>query len=77
MLSSDKVSLRVMETFLQSARFKFFSQFDILESKYNSSYAAGDPMPIPAWIYITAAGMLALSLAAYFRNKGSKKQKSI
>jgi hypothetical protein len=36
MLSSDKLSLRVMETFLQSARFKSFSQFDILESKYNS-----------------------------------------
>ena len=36
MLSSDKLSLRVMETFLQSASFKSFSQFDILESKYNS-----------------------------------------
>jgi len=33
------------------------------------SYAAGDPMPIPAWIYITAAGMLTLSLVAYFRSK--------
>lgn len=31
------------------------------------SYAAGDPIPIPAWIYITAAGMLILSLVAYFR----------
>ncbi|HTN06207.1 cytochrome c biogenesis protein [Agriterribacter sp.] len=41
------------------------------------SYAAGDPMPVPAWIYITAAGMLILSLVAYFRNKGRKKQKSI
>jgi cytochrome c-type biogenesis protein CcsB len=41
------------------------------------SYAAGDPIPIPAWIYITAAGMLILSLAAYFGSKGSKKQKSI
>ncbi len=41
------------------------------------SYAAGDPMPVPAWIYITAAGMLILSLTAYFRNKGRKKQKSI
>ena len=39
------------------------------------SYAAGDPMPVPAWIYITAAGMLILSLTAYIRNKGSKKQK--
>jgi cytochrome c-type biogenesis protein CcsB len=41
------------------------------------SYAAGDPMPIPAWIYITAAGMLTLSLVAYFRNKANKKQKAI
>jgi cytochrome c-type biogenesis protein CcsB len=41
------------------------------------SYAAGDPIPIPAWIYITAAGMLILSSVAYFRNTGSKKQKLI
>ncbi|HWI91052.1 MAG TPA: cytochrome c biogenesis protein CcsA [Flavisolibacter sp.] len=32
------------------------------------SYAAGDPIPVPAWIYITASGMLILSLVAYFRN---------
>jgi hypothetical protein len=37
------------------------------------SYAAGDPMPVPAWIYITAAAMLLLSGLAYFRNKGSKR----
>jgi hypothetical protein len=36
------------------------------------SYAAGDPMPIPGWIYITAAGMFILSCVAYFRNKGNK-----
>ena len=36
MLGSDKLSLRVMETFLQSAKFKSFSQFDILDSRYNS-----------------------------------------
>ncbi|MEO6948306.1 MAG: cytochrome c biogenesis protein CcsA [Ginsengibacter sp.] len=41
------------------------------------SYAAGDPMPVPAWIYITAAAMLILSLVAYYRNKGFKKQKLI
>jgi cytochrome c-type biogenesis protein CcsB len=41
------------------------------------SYAAGDPMPVPAWIYITAAGMLLLSLVAYFRNSGSRKQKLV
>lgn len=37
------------------------------------SYAAGDPMPIPAWIYITAASMLLLSITAYFGNSRSKK----
>ena len=36
MLNSDKLSLRVMETFLQSAKFKSFSNYDILEGKYNS-----------------------------------------
>lgn len=36
MLNSDKMSLRVMETFLHSAQFKSFSQFDILDGKYNS-----------------------------------------
>jgi hypothetical protein len=36
MLNSDKLSLRVIETFLQSAQFKSFSGYDILESKYNS-----------------------------------------
>ncbi|WP_417370589.1 cytochrome c biogenesis protein CcsA [Gelidibacter japonicus] len=39
------------------------------------SYAAGDPIPIPAWIYITAAGMLLLTLVAYIRNKANKKSK--
>lgn len=33
------------------------------------SYAAGDPIPVPVWIYITAAAMTILSLVAYFRNK--------
>jgi Transposase DDE domain len=36
MLGSDKLSLRVMETYLQSAKFKAFSDYDILEGKYNS-----------------------------------------
>jgi hypothetical protein len=36
MLNSEKMSLRVMETFLQSAQFKSFSRYDILEGKYNS-----------------------------------------
>jgi len=41
------------------------------------SYAAGDSIPVPPWIYITAAGMLILSLTAYFRNKASNKHKLI
>lgn len=36
------------------------------------SYAAGDPMPIPAWIPITAISMLALSIVSYFGNKRYK-----
>jgi hypothetical protein len=36
MLNSERLSLRVMETFLQSARFKSFSHYDILDSRYNS-----------------------------------------
>ena len=36
MLNSDKVSLRVMETYLHSAQFKFFTGYDILDSRYNS-----------------------------------------
>ncbi len=41
------------------------------------SYAAGDPIPIPAWIYITAVGMLILSSVAYFRNEANKNKKSL
>jgi hypothetical protein len=36
MLGSDKLSLGVMETYLQSAKFKSFAQFDILDGNYNS-----------------------------------------
>jgi hypothetical protein len=36
MLNSDKLSLRVMEAFLTSAKFKSFSERDELDSKYNS-----------------------------------------
>jgi len=36
MLNSNKLSLRVMETFLHSAKFKSFTHYDILEGKYNS-----------------------------------------
>ncbi|HUH47607.1 MAG TPA: cytochrome c biogenesis protein CcsA, partial [Arenibacter sp.] len=37
------------------------------------SYAAGDPIPVPAWIYIALAGMLILSFTAYFKNKMNNK----
>lgn len=36
MLGSEKLSLRVMETYLHSAKFKSFSGYDILDGKYNS-----------------------------------------
>lgn len=36
MLSADKLSLRVMESFLASAKFKSFSEQDSLDSKFNS-----------------------------------------
>lgn len=36
MLNSEKLSLRIMESFLQSAQFKSFSHFDIIDGKYNS-----------------------------------------
>lgn len=36
MLNSDNLSLRVMESFLSSAKFKSFSEQDSLESKFNS-----------------------------------------
>lgn len=36
MLHSNKLSLRVMETYLQSANFKSFTGYDILDGKYNS-----------------------------------------
>ncbi|MDY3528803.1 c-type cytochrome biogenesis protein CcsB [Riemerella anatipestifer] len=33
------------------------------------SYAAGDPIPVPAWVYITGASMITISLAAWFKYK--------
>ena len=36
MLNSNRLSLRVMETFLRSARFKAFTGYDILDGRYNS-----------------------------------------
>jgi hypothetical protein len=36
MLNSEKVSLRILETFISSAQFKAFSHYDIIDGKYNS-----------------------------------------
>jgi len=33
------------------------------------SYAAGDPVPVPAWVYISLATMIILSVASYFKFK--------
>lgn len=33
------------------------------------SYAAGDPMPIPVWIPVTAAIMLVLTISAYLNKR--------
>ena len=37
------------------------------------SYAAGDPVPIPSAVYITASSLLALSLVAYWKWRGMNK----
>ena len=36
MVNTEKLSLRVMETFLQSAQFRSFTGFDIVDGRYNS-----------------------------------------
>ena len=33
------------------------------------SYAAGDPIPVPAWVYISIGIMTALGLGAYYKYK--------
>jgi hypothetical protein len=33
------------------------------------SYAAGDPLPIPNFVYVLAAFMLVVAVIAYFRNR--------
>ena len=38
------------------------------------SYAAGDPVPIPNWVYIGFASMLILSIVSYFRFTALKKK---
>ena len=38
------------------------------------SYAAGDPIPIPTWVYITSLSFIVISILAY-RNKKKLKLK--
>ncbi|UOE39331.1 cytochrome c biogenesis protein [Chryseobacterium oryzae] len=38
------------------------------------SYAAGDPVPIPAWVYIGFSTMLILAIASYFKFVALKKK---
>lgn len=33
------------------------------------SYAAGEPIPVPIWIYVTVVAMFIVSVVAYFRSK--------
>jgi hypothetical protein len=33
------------------------------------SYAAGDPIPVPAWVYISIGVMTSLGLGAYYKYK--------
>ncbi|MCT6568461.1 hypothetical protein N4308_14710, partial [Staphylococcus aureus] len=40
------------------------------------SYAAGDPIPVPLWVYLSLTFMLALSLAAWFKYKKLHNAKS-
>lgn len=41
------------------------------------SYAAGDPVPIPEWVYWTVAGLTVLSLTALWRHRAYSKQKTL
>ena len=33
------------------------------------SYAAGDPVPIPSWVYIAVVSVVLISIAAYWRKR--------
>jgi hypothetical protein len=39
------------------------------------SYAAGDPVPIPPFVYYSAFSLIAISLLAYWRNRQYEKLK--
>ena len=37
------------------------------------SYAAGDPVPVPAWVYIGLSSMVLLAAVSFIRLKALKK----
>ncbi|MEZ4987708.1 MAG: hypothetical protein R2795_22210 [Saprospiraceae bacterium] len=39
------------------------------------SYAAGDPVPIPDWVYYTAIALTVLSIIAWWRHRRLMKTK--
>ncbi|XOD67232.1 MAG: cytochrome c biogenesis protein CcsA [Flavobacteriales bacterium Tduv] len=39
------------------------------------SYAKGDPVPVPTWIYYTVTAVLSLSVLAYYRTRGTASEK--
>ncbi|HFA51674.1 MAG TPA: cytochrome C biogenesis protein [Bacteroidetes bacterium] len=41
------------------------------------SYAAGDPMPVPSWVYYSVLVLMAISLLAYWRYKVYLKNKKV
>jgi cytochrome c-type biogenesis protein CcsB len=41
------------------------------------SYAAGDPVPVPDWVYWTVAGLTVLSLVAWWRHRAYRKDSKV
>ena len=41
------------------------------------SYAAGDPIPVPAWVYIGSGGMILLALVSYLKFRTFSKKTKI
>ncbi len=41
------------------------------------SYAKGDPIPIPSWVYYTVGILIALSIAAYYSYKKTKNEETV
>lgn len=41
------------------------------------SYAAGDPVPIPEWVYWTVAGLTVLSLVAWWRHRAYRQSNKV